>query len=113
MNRNLDGARARILRSRKFVRWQSRRSVVRHLGGRRVKAYRDISAKFADIDEKHFSPAELAKAWGVSVETIRTIFRVEPGVLKIGTNATRHRRGYMTLRIPESVAQRVHRRLST
>jgi len=66
----------------------------------------------SDVDEKHYSPAELAKAWGISVEKIRSIFHTEPGVLKIGSNGTRNRRGYVTLRIPKSVAERVHRRLS-
>ena len=62
--------------------------------------------------EKHFSPAELADLWGVSTETVRVLFREEPGVLKIGKDGTRLRRGYKTLRIPESVAERVHTRLS-
>jgi hypothetical protein len=62
--------------------------------------------------EKHYSPTDLAKAWGVSVETIRSIFRAEPGVLKLGRPGTRFRRGYFTLRIPETVAERVHQRLS-
>ena len=66
----------------------------------------------APVSEKHFSPAELAKAWGVSVETIRSIFREEPGVLKLGKTGTKVRRGYFTLRIPQEVAERVHRRLS-
>jgi hypothetical protein len=64
------------------------------------------------VAEKHFSPAELAEAWGLSPETIRNIFREEPGVLKYGKAETRFRRGYITLRIPMSVAERVHRRLS-
>ena len=64
------------------------------------------------VAEKHFSPAELAEAWGLSSDTIRNIFREEPGVLKYGKTETRHRRGYITLRIPLSVAERVHRRMS-
>lgn len=64
------------------------------------------------MGEKHFSPSELAKLWGVSAETIRVLFRQEQGVLKIGQNGTRYKRGYKTLRIPESVAERVHTRLS-
>jgi len=36
--------------------------------------------------EKHFSPAELAEAWGPSPETIRNIFREEPGVLRVWKN---------------------------
>jgi hypothetical protein len=57
------------------------------------------------IDEKHFAPADLAKAWGLSAEKIRQLFRAEPGVLRIGD-------GYVTLRIPQSVAVRVHTRLT-
>jgi hypothetical protein len=64
------------------------------------------------VDERHYSPADLAKVWSVDVETIRNLFRNEPGVLKIGEKAARHKRTYLTLRIPESVALRVHKRLS-
>jgi hypothetical protein len=64
------------------------------------------------VDERHFSPSDLAKAWGVSAETVRQIFREEPGVLKIGKPGTKTKRGYFTLRIPEEVAERVHRRLA-
>jgi len=64
------------------------------------------------VDEKHYSPADLAKAWGVNVETIRNVFREEPGVVKIGSKAPIHKRSYLTLRIPQSVAVRVHQRLS-
>lgn len=62
--------------------------------------------------ERHYTPQELAEVWGVSVQTIRQIFDSEEGVLKIGRNGTRTRRRYKTLRIPESVAERVHTRLS-
>ena len=64
------------------------------------------------VAAKHFSPSDLAKAWGVSVETVRSIFREEPGVVKLGKTGTKSRRGYFTLRIPQQVAERVHRRLS-
>ena len=36
----------------------------------------------------------------------------EEGVLKIGSNGTRNRRAYKLLRIPESIAERVHPRLT-
>ena len=64
------------------------------------------------VDERHYSPAELAKAWGVSAETVRQLFRSEPGVLRLGTNGDKQTRGYITLRIPQSVATRVHTRLT-
>jgi hypothetical protein len=62
--------------------------------------------------EKHYAPQELTDMWGVSVQTIREIFKDEDGVLKLGSDGTRNRRAYKTLRIPESVAERVHTRLS-
>jgi hypothetical protein len=62
-------------------------------------------------DERHFTPQELADMWKVSVQTIREIFQNEDGVLKIGRDST-HTRRYKTLRIPESVVERVHTRLS-
>jgi hypothetical protein len=62
--------------------------------------------------EKHYAPDELAELWGVSTETIRSLFREEPGVLKIGKTGSRYKRGYVTLRIPADVAERVHTRLS-
>lgn len=63
-------------------------------------------------EERHFTPQELADMWKVSVQTVREIFQNEDGVLKIGRDGTRTRRRYKTLRIPESVVERVHTRLS-
>lgn len=65
------------------------------------------------MDEKHFTVQELAEMWGVSVQTIRQMFEEEDGVLKVGRDGTRTRRRYKTLRIPYSVAERVHTRLSS
>jgi hypothetical protein len=48
----------------------------------------------------------------VSGDTIRRLFEREPGVLVIERARSRNARHYRTLRIPESVAERVHRRLS-
>lgn len=61
--------------------------------------------------EKHYSVAELAKLWSLSEKTIRRMFENEPGVLQWGSQETRFKRAYTTLRIPESVMLRVHRRL--
>lgn len=62
-------------------------------------------------DEKHYTPQQLAEAWCLSLKAIRTLFRDEPGVLVLERPETRHKRGYATLRIPASVADRVHLRL--
>ena len=63
-------------------------------------------------DEHHFKPAELAKLWGVGGDTIRRLFRDVPGVLVIDRPEKRYKRGYSTIRIPESVAKRVYEKLS-
>ena len=84
-----------LLKSAKFLNWN------------KTGKLRSTDPAFS-ADEKHFTPQQLAEAWGVDVETIRNIFRDEPGVLKI-SNASRLR---TTLRIPKEVAERVHRRLA-
>ena len=61
--------------------------------------------------EKHYCVSEVAELWGLSERTIRRIFTGEPGVIKWENGETRFKRGYTTLRIPESVVQRVHRKL--
>src|SRR6266849_11071095 len=61
--------------------------------------------------EKHYCVSEVAELWGLSERTIRRIFADEPGVIKWENGETRFKRGYTTLRIPESVVQRVHRKL--
>jgi hypothetical protein len=104
--------REELLSSKKFVQWRTYAKPKPSYG--RVEDFKYIGEKYTNllVDEKHFTPTDLAKAWGVSAETIRVLFRDEPGVLKIGNNGTRTKRGYKTLRIPESIAERVHRRLS-
>ena len=62
--------------------------------------------------EQHFTPAELADRWNLSADVIRALFEREPGVLVIGDQvSSRSKRRYRTMRIPESVVDRVHRRL--
>jgi len=60
--------------------------------------------------EQHYSVAEVAKMWALSEKTVRRMFQDEDGVLNWGTPETRRKRGYRTLRIPESVLHRVHRK---
>ena len=63
--------------------------------------------------ERHYTAKEVGALWKLSTSTITRIFRDEPGVLKIGREQpSRGHRRYMTLRIPESVVQRVYRRLT-
>ena len=58
--------------------------------------------------ERHYSVAEIAGMWALSEKTVRRMFEEEDGVLQWGTPKTRLKRGYITLRIPESALLRVH-----
>lgn len=62
-------------------------------------------------NEKHYSVIEISKLWALSQKTVRRIFEREPGVIQWGSMEARHKRGYRTLRVPETVLLRVHRKL--
>jgi hypothetical protein len=100
-----------LLKSEKFLNWNKPPDKLRP----EEPAFEGtelFTPDIAEVTDQHFTPQQLADAWGVSTETIRQIFREEEGVLKIGKPGTRVKRGYFTLRIPKEVAERVHRRLS-
>jgi hypothetical protein len=61
--------------------------------------------------ERHWSPAEVAEKWGLGPATIRRLFQDEPGVVVISKPAKKNRQQHRTIRIPQSVLDRVHRRL--
>jgi len=63
-------------------------------------------------EERHYSVNELAVLWNLSKQTIRRLFQDEPDVIRIGEKDVRHKRAYVTLRVPESVMRRVHQRLA-
>ena len=92
-------------RSPKFRTWYSATSV--------HTVAKDYSGNTGAENEKHFTLSELAATWGLSVETIRRLFADEPGVVKMPTpSGPTGRRRYGTLRIPSTVAARLHKRLS-
>jgi hypothetical protein len=76
-------------------------------------------------EEKHFTPPFLASLWGLSADFVHKLFEHEDGVIKVlrpedpnavvnrerKTKGPRGKRRYLTLRIPESIAVRVHERL--
>lgn len=62
--------------------------------------------------ERHYTCIELAKLWNLHPDVIRQLFRDYPGVLKIARPETRNKRGYVSIRIPESVAMRRHAELA-
>jgi hypothetical protein len=68
-----------------------------------------IAGAFA---ERHYAVQEIAAMWNLSRDAIRKLFEDEPGVIALGDGGSACKRRYRTLRIPESVVQRVHRRLT-
>lgn len=62
--------------------------------------------------ERHYSLAELGEMWNLSADTVRRMFENEPGVLVFENPVRSSSRRFRTLRVPESVAQRVYSRFS-
>jgi hypothetical protein len=60
--------------------------------------------------ERHYSVPEIAELWAMSEKSVRKLFAGEGGVLTWGSSETMKKRGYISLRIPESVLIRVHQR---
>jgi hypothetical protein len=92
-----------LLKSKLFKSW------------RKKSDYQYIGPTYTNsvAEERHWTPMEVAKQWGVSPDLIRSLFRDEPGVLKIDRPETRAKRSYATLRIPDSVLVRVHTRMTS
>ena len=72
---------------------------------------RDMEPPIQPTFERHYSVEELAQTWQMSVDFVRRLFVRESGVVVFWRQQP-GRRVYRTLRIPTSVAERVHRRLS-
>lgn len=78
-----------------------------------VVAFPRIQEVTTSSAERHYMPAEVAAIWGLSIDSVRRLFECEPGVLVMDNGRlTVSKRRYRTLRIPQSVLDRVHRRLS-
>jgi hypothetical protein len=58
-----------------------------------------------------YTVKEIAEMLKLSDDRVRELFQREPGVLAIGRSRSTERRGYLTLRIPQDVFERVYRRL--
>ena len=61
--------------------------------------------------ERHYTVEELSELWKMSEDFVRRLFLHEPGVV-VFSKCRPRRRVYRTLRIPASVAERVHRQLT-
>ena len=90
--------------SEKFLQW-------RPYPGPEPKSSEDVLLTNA-MAEKHWSVTEVARQWGVSTDLIRDVFKDEDGVLVFERPGNRTKRSYSTMRIPESVLERVYNQLS-
>jgi hypothetical protein len=63
-------------------------------------------------EEQCYTVAEIATLWNLDPDTVRPLFRNRPGVLKLKRLSTTRKRGYVSLRIPASVAAQVREELS-
>jgi hypothetical protein len=73
--------------------------------------YPDDSVETPTPAERHYAPSEVAELWRFNVETIRQLFQDEPGVVVLQSAVKKGKRPYKTIRIPQSVLERVHKRL--
>jgi hypothetical protein len=62
--------------------------------------------------ERHYTVNEIAEMWNLAFNTVKAMFKNEPGVFAFGSEETRYGRPRITLRIPESVLLRVHKKRS-
>lgn len=93
-----------LLKSEKFLRWYPGIDAPPKPPSRE-----EVSSANKVMEEKHYAVADVAKVWGISVDLARDIFRKEPGVVAFDRTGNGK---YITLRVPESVMERVHRRLT-
>jgi hypothetical protein len=75
-------------------------------------AERTAKAESSHVAGSHYSVKELAALWGLGVDKVRELFEDEPGVIKLKNPAKKGKRGYTSLRIPETLAEKVSRRLA-
>ena len=81
------------------------------MAGNVISLDRSDKAPPARFEERHFAVGEVGELWKLSPDVVRKLFEREPGVLVLGDHGSRSKRRYTTLRIPQSVVERVHRRL--
>lgn len=65
------------------------------------------------FSERHFTVSEVAAMWHLSPDTVRRVFKHEPGVVVLPNgNPNGKKRSYKTLRIPESVVAKVYAQIN-
>ena len=59
--------------------------------------------------ERHYRIRDLAERWGLGRETVRKLVAAEPDVVRIRMG---RKKAHTVYSVPESVAHRIHRRLT-
>lgn len=74
-----------------------------------------MAAQRPDFLEPHYTIPQLAKQWQVGQKILRSYFRNCDGVIKLGEGklVRGRKKPYVSLRIPESVARRVYREITS
>ena len=62
----------------------------------------------AQFLEQHYMLPELAKRWGISYKTALAWFGDRPDVIRFGSEHRASKRRHVSVRVPESVAQKVY-----
>lgn len=104
VNHSAADVAALLQASEKFAKWKPLHA--------RLKPTRSNVEKSSLIKDKHWSVVEVAEQWGISTDLVRDIFKDEDGVLIVERPRTRTKRSYSTIRIPESVLERVYNEMS-
>ena len=72
-----------------------------------LKCMADCKTEFP-VFERHFTPAELGKTWCRSPNTVRRWAEEVGGIQVIDRLEQRFKRGYKSIRIPESTAAKIY-----
>jgi AraC-like DNA-binding protein len=64
------------------------------------------------FNQHHYTVEDVATMLNMSRDSVTRLFREEDGVVKITRPGNRYKRTYTTIRIPESVLNRVYARMT-
>jgi hypothetical protein len=64
------------------------------------------------IEGPYYTVKEIAALLKLSPDTVRRLFRNEPGVLALGNTGRRGKRRHVTLRIPQAVLEQVYQQIT-
>lgn len=75
----------------------------------KIAKAKSVAAIPVNVQDRLYTPEEIAETWKVDVSTVRRTFADVPGVLKLGRmESTNTARRYLRLRIPHAVLERIY-----